>query len=92
MFWLVENGFGNYIPPRLELLQRFGMSTSTQELLESFDRLPDAEKREVWSQIMRRSMAFDFPSMADEDLLFNAEQVFLELDRRETEDGHSKSG
>ncbi len=30
------------------------MSASSQEFLESFDRLPEAEKREVASEIIRR--------------------------------------
>ena len=68
------------------------MSVSSQELLESFDRLPEAEKREVASGIIRRSVAFDLPPLTDEELVINAEQVFLELDRRESEDGHSQSG
>ena len=31
------------------------MSTSSQDLLESFDRLPDVEKREVATEIIRRT-------------------------------------
>ena len=68
------------------------MSASSQELLESFDRLPEAEKREVAFEIIRRSVAFDLPQLTYEELVINAEQVFLELDRRESEDGHSQSG
>jgi hypothetical protein len=33
------------------------MSTSSQDLLESFDRLPDVEKREVATEIIRRTFA-----------------------------------
>lgn len=68
------------------------MSASSQELLESFDRLPEGEKREVASEIIRRSLAFDLSPLTDEELVVNAEQVFLTLDGRESEDGHSKSG
>jgi hypothetical protein len=68
------------------------VSTSSQELLDSFDRLPEAEKREVAAEIIRRSFALGFPQLADEEFVMNAEQVFLELDRRESEDGHSQSG
>jgi hypothetical protein len=68
------------------------MSASSQELLESFDRLSEAEKREVASQIFRRSVRFDLPQLTDDDLVMNAEQIFLDLDRRESEDGHSQSG
>ena len=33
------------------------MSTSSQEFLKSFDRLPEPEKREVASEIIRRAFA-----------------------------------
>ena len=68
------------------------MSTSSQQLLDSFDRLPEGEKRAMASEIIRRTLAFDLPQLSDEELVINAEQVFLELDRRESEDGHSQSG
>jgi hypothetical protein len=35
------------------------MSTTSQELLKSFDHLPSAEKREVASEIIRRTVALD---------------------------------
>ena len=68
------------------------MSTSSHQLLDSFDRLPESEKRAVASEIIRRTLAFDLPQLSDEELVIDAEQVFLELDRRESEDGHSQSG
>jgi hypothetical protein len=35
------------------------MSTNSQELLKSFDHLPASEKREVASEIIRRTFALD---------------------------------
>jgi hypothetical protein len=61
------------------------MSTSTQHLLDSFDRLPDAEKLEVASEILRRTVEFQLPPLSDEELVLNAAEVFLELDQREME-------
>jgi len=65
------------------------MSTSAQNLLESFDKLPDAEKQRVASEILRRTIEFDLPTLSDEELLSSAEELFLELDRREAEDARS---
>ncbi|HEX3658713.1 MAG TPA: hypothetical protein VHV55_23170 [Pirellulales bacterium] len=65
------------------------MTHSVQELLDTFDRLPDAEKSEAVTAILRRvqSLAFDLPS--DHELVLNAEQIFLDLDRREAADGNA---
>ena len=65
------------------------MSTSAQEILESFDQLPDPEKQEVASEILRRTLSFDLPSLSDKELVMSAEELFLELDRREAEDARS---
>ena len=63
------------------------MTPSLRELLDTFDRFPDAEKREAVSEIFRRVHALDFDLPSDDDLVFNAEQMFLELDHREAADG-----
>ena len=65
------------------------MVTPAENLIASFDRLPDAEQREVASAILRRTLNIEFPSFSDDDLTLNAEEIFLELDRREAEDAQS---
>jgi len=65
------------------------MSTSAQNLIESFDKLPESEKQEVASVILRRTINFDMPAFSDEELVLSAEELFLELDRREAEDAQS---
>ena len=62
------------------------MSTSAQEILHSFDQLPEDEKQEVASEILRRTINFDLPPLSDEELVLSAEELFSELDRREAED------
>jgi hypothetical protein len=42
------------------------MSTSGKELLKSFDLLPDVEKREVASEIIRRAFSLDRDVALDE--------------------------
>ncbi|MDD5093070.1 MAG: hypothetical protein PHV74_01625 [Dehalococcoidia bacterium] len=60
------------------------MSTSVKQLLDTFDRLPDADKREMAAEIMRRTVKLDLSPLADEYLVLNAEDLFLELDKRES--------
>ncbi len=59
------------------------MSTTAQQLLASFDALPETVKFEVAFEILRRTQDFEFPPMTDDELTDNAEAIFLELDRRE---------
>jgi len=62
------------------------MTTATQHLLNSFDRLSAAEKQIVLCELLQRMRDFDLPSLSDEDLVANAEALFLALDRREAAD------
>jgi hypothetical protein len=68
------------------------VSSAVEELLKSFDLLPELEKHRVATEILRRSLELRSAPLTDEELALNAEQVFLELDRRESEDGQSQSG
>lgn len=68
------------------------MSTTGEELLKSFDLLPDVEKHKVATEILRRSLVLRSGPLTDEELVLTAEQTFLDLDRRESEDGQSQSG
>ena len=60
------------------------MSIAVEEMLDSFDHLSESEKREVASEIIRRTRNLDFPPLTDEELIINAEALFLELDHRES--------
>jgi len=55
-----------------------------EDLLKSFDLLPEAERHKVATEILRRLLELRFAPLTDEDLALNAEQVFLDLDRRES--------
>ena len=67
------------------------MSTTAQQILSSFDALPDAAKYEVAMEILRRIKGLDFPPLTDEELAANAEAIFLELDEREMKDENPES-
>jgi len=62
------------------------MSSSVNQLLDSFDHLPEAEKRELASEIIRRTAVLSFPPLSEDALVRCAEDVFLEMDRRESSD------
>ncbi|HEY9691020.1 MAG TPA: hypothetical protein V6D15_02320 [Oculatellaceae cyanobacterium] len=60
------------------------MTVVVQELLTIFNSLTDAERLEFASEILKRVMDLDLAPLSDEDLIFNAEGVFLELDKQES--------
>ena len=59
------------------------MTASAEQVLTSFDDLPEAEQKQVASESLRRAAGLDLRRLSDEELVLNAEEVFLELDRRE---------
>jgi hypothetical protein len=59
------------------------MTALVQELLDTFDRLTDSERLDLLSEILKRTVYLDFPPLSDEDLVLNAEELFLELDVQE---------
>jgi hypothetical protein len=62
------------------------MTTATQHLLDSFDLLSEAEKQLVLCELLRRVRDFDLLPLSDEEIVANAETLFLALDRREATD------
>ncbi|MBU4273353.1 MAG: hypothetical protein KKE86_13075 [Planctomycetes bacterium] len=62
------------------------MTVQVQEFLHSFDLLPDGDKRELAGEILRRSLTLDAPALSDEQLVCVADEVFRQIDRRETDD------
>ncbi len=65
------------------------MITTAQDVLERFGQLPLPERKKVVSVILRESLDTETPEISDEELIFNAEEIFLELDRCEAEDGRT---
>jgi hypothetical protein len=62
------------------------MTIQAQEILHSFDLLPDGDKREVVAEILRRGLAMNIPPLSDDDLVGTAEEIFLQLDCCEKSD------
>ncbi len=59
------------------------MTAAGKHIVEDFESLPDVEKREVLSNLLRISQVIDFPELSDEEMLAAADAVFLEYDRVE---------
>jgi len=65
------------------------MNITAETIIKTFEKLPLAEQKEVATEILRRTVMIQLPPMSDEELTLNAEEIFLELDRREDEDAKS---
>jgi hypothetical protein len=61
------------------------MTSVAQHIVEDFASLPDREKREVLANLLRISRDIDFPELSDEEFVASADAVFLEYDRRESD-------
>lgn len=60
------------------------MTTGIKEILNTFELLSENDKKDLASEILRRTVKFDFPPLTDEDLIQSAGKLFLDLDRRES--------
>ena len=56
------------------------MTLSAQQIIDSFDRLPESEKQKVAYEILRRSVQLEVPSLTDKELIVAAEDLFLTLE------------
>ena len=62
------------------------MTAQVQEILHSFERLDDEDKRELVSELLRRNEGIETLPFSDEHLVSIAEELFLQLDRDEAND------
>ena len=60
------------------------MTADAKHFIEDFGALPDPAKREVLAELLRMSRFMDYPHVGDDELLSAADEVFLEYDRRES--------
>ncbi len=61
------------------------MSQGAKAILDAFERLPPAERDEVTLEVLRRAAQSPHEAPDDAELVQAADQVFLELDRRESQ-------
>jgi hypothetical protein len=67
------------------------MPITAEQLLKEFESLPDSDKLGVVTEILRRVFKIDYSPLSDDELIMNAEAVFLELDQQEIRDERPKS-
>ncbi len=63
------------------------MTLAVKQLLKSFEALSDAERRSATSELLRRTLQEVPKDLSEDALIAAAEDLFLELDAREAEDG-----
>lgn len=64
------------------------MNVTAQQLLATFDALPDAAKHQVAVEILRRVSAADGGDLSEEALVGAADELFRALDAEEN--GHAQ--
>ena len=67
------------------------MGIATQNALDLFNQLPETEKHEVASAIIRWTARRDFSPLTDDALVQVGDALFVELDKMEVRDAKSKS-
>jgi len=65
------------------------MTSAVRDLLRSFQSLSDAEKHEAASLLLRQVVQGEAGDIRDDALVAVAEELFLDLDAREADDGQS---
>ena len=59
------------------------MGDAARHLLQSFDALSEADRREVLGELLRRAAELPYSFPSDDELLRAADAAFQEYDRRE---------
>jgi hypothetical protein len=59
------------------------MTQAAKKLLEEFDALQEGDRAEVLAELLRRVALAPHDLPDPDDLVASADQIFLELDRRE---------
>jgi hypothetical protein len=73
-------------------MQETDTSLTTQQIIDSFEDLPESEKQKVAYEILRSTVHLEVPSLTDEESVVAAEDLFLTLDAREAESGAAEPG
>jgi hypothetical protein len=63
------------------------MSEAVQELLKSFESLPESERHEVYVEILKRAQVHEYPDLDGEVLSQIADETFQMYDAEEAANG-----
>jgi len=62
------------------------MGDAAKKNIEAFDALPPSERQAVILELLRRASLVDLGFPQDEEFIASADQIFRELDQRESEE------
>lgn len=62
------------------------MTKEAQDLIQSFEILPEEDQREVLIELLRLPLEADYTAPSEDELRYSADQIFLEYDEREAQD------
>lgn len=65
------------------------MNPNVEQVLKSYDALPECDRRLVAIEILRRGLSVDEEDVSDQTFVEAAEELFLRLDAAEA--GHAQS-
>jgi hypothetical protein len=57
-----------------------------KHIIDEFEALPDQTKREVLAELIRSARFIEYPEVPEDELLSAANDIFLDYDRRESEE------
>jgi hypothetical protein len=66
------------------------LSAPVRDLLRAFDQLTDDDRRDFFSEIMRRTKDLEWPPLDEEAISRIADESFLEYDIREAADAQGR--
>jgi len=59
------------------------VTSQGKHIIDEFEALPDAAKREVLGELIRTSRFIEYPQVSEDELVSAADELFLEYDRRQ---------
>jgi len=59
------------------------MTVQVQNFLHDFEKLSLSEQREAASEILHKTVGFNFPPLSDDTLVYSADDLFLTLEEEE---------
>ena len=65
------------------------MTQAIEEVLKKFDELAEAEQQEAMCEMLKRISKHETSPISEQEMILNAEELFLELDKREATDANA---
>ena len=65
------------------------MTQAIEEVLKKFDELAEVEQQEAICEMLKRISKQETSPLSEQEMILNAEELFLELDKREATDANA---